>query len=248
MRIAYSALLACLCACAAADGLAQKLSGPIPAGQTLVGEPVRPDISNLFDVGRRMHVPTAAAAPAREPEAAAYYREALACESGAGAPPDLARASQLYLRAARLGHPDAMLALGQMYQSGRGLARDDAAAAGWYRSAAEAGSVLAQYNLALLLADGSGVPRDVERAMAWYERAARSGFGKAQFNLALLLEQRHGTPSDLERAYAWFKLAGAGGIGIAQGRLAALAPSMSPEQLARADRQAAEWRAGAHAD
>jgi len=181
-------------------------------------------------------------------QADAWYNKALAYETDHSSPADLAKAAELYRRAADLGHPNAMLALGQLCQSGRGMDKDDAAAAGWYLRAAGAGSVIGQYNLAMLLANGTGVPQDTDAAMRWYERAAQGGFAKAQFNLALLLEQRRSTPADLEQAYKWFKLAGANGIDIAQGRLAALAPSMSPEQVARADRAALEWRAGARAN
>lgn len=251
MRLAYPVLLVVLFPCVAANVPAQRFGQAAPEARvpnpTLVGEPARPEFAYRLDVERRMNSIAGAERVRQLPEAAAAYKQALACETGEGRPQDLARAAALYLRAAELGHPDAMLALGQLYQSGRGVARDDAAAAGWYRRSAEAGSTVGQYNLALLLAAGSGVPQDLGSAIAWYERAAQGGFAKAQFNLALLLEQRRGSPADIEHAYAWFKLAGANGIGIAGGRLAALAPSMSPEQLARADRQAEEWRAAAGA-
>jgi TPR repeat protein len=249
MRLAYPALLAGLFSCAAAGVPAQDF-GPPPTGPgaPLLGQKARAAVSPMFDPASRTGRAGAGAGRVlNQPEAAMFYRKAQAYETGEGVPQDLAKAAELYLRASQMGHPEAMLALGQMHQSGRLAGKDDAAAA-WYLRAAQAGSVVGQYNLALLLADGSGVPKDIDSAMAWYERAARSGFGKAQFNLALLLEQRRSTPADLERAYAWFKLAGANGIEVAPGRLAALAPAMSPEQVARADRQAEEWRGAAQAN
>ncbi len=77
------------------------------------------------------------AALADEPEA--LLTQAVAHEHGEGVPKDLARAADLYCRAAKLGHAEGYYGLGWMYANGRGVARDDSMAATLFDEAARRG-------------------------------------------------------------------------------------------------------------
>ena len=167
----------------------------------------------------------------------AEYALGLRYETGDGTAIDLPEAIIWYRQAVVRGHAMAMLAVGQMYEAGKGVEQNDAEAARWYRRAAKFESPQAQYNLARMLATGSGVEPDHAKAIGWNDKSARQGFVKAQYNLGAMFAQgRTGVP-DRALAYAWFKIAAEAGNTLAQNNLAVLAPSLSTEQLARADRR-----------
>ena len=63
---------------------------------------------------------------------------------------DYATALHLWHRLAELGHAEAQLWLGSMYQNGYGVPQNDAAAVAWYRKAADKGNRAAQSMLELL--------------------------------------------------------------------------------------------------
>ena len=157
---------------------------------------------------------------------------------------DLAAAMVWYRKVAARGHVDAMLAVGQMYEAGTGVGQDDAEAAIWHRSACRIG-----------IAGGSVQSGADARGRDWCRtgsrasdrliregRAPRLRQGRSTTSAVLYAQAQSGAP-DLEQAYMWFKLAAAAGNTLAQKNLAALAPSMSAEQLACADQQAAQWQA-----
>ncbi len=119
-----------------------------------------------------------------ERAAAAHHPDALyvlACElAGAtsGSPDgsaahelDLPRARQLFEAAARLGHVDALCALGAMCYRGLGGQRDPQAAFYAYQSAALRDHPAAARNLADLFERGEGVPASPDNARFWRARA-----------------------------------------------------------------------------
>ena len=77
-------------------------------------------------------------------------------------------AFETYLRAARLGLPEAEFNVAVMLDSGRGVRHDVEQAAVWYARAAAHGHQRAAYNLALLYAEGDGVPRNEGMSKAWF--------------------------------------------------------------------------------
>jgi hypothetical protein len=81
----------------------------------------------------------AQADPVLQARATGLAAEALAHEHGEGVPRDLARAAELYCRAARLGDTESQFALGWMYANGRGLERDDAQAGALFALASARG-------------------------------------------------------------------------------------------------------------
>lgn len=70
---------------------------------------------------------------------AGVYHLADCYASGRGTATDIARAAELYQKAARLGDEDAMFILGKWYRDGKGLRADPEQARFWLRKAADAG-------------------------------------------------------------------------------------------------------------
>jgi len=97
---------------------------------------------------------------------------------------DLAQARLWYERAATLGLPRAMNALGELYLTGAGGPRNAATAKELFEKAAEQDEAAAMRNLGLIYLLGQGVERDETSAKYWFERAAAFGDQEAQINLS----------------------------------------------------------------
>lgn len=89
---------------------------------------------------------------------------------------------------------------------------------------------------------GRGVPQDPSQAAQWYRKAAEQGIPDAQYHLGKLYTVGKGVPIDNVEAYAWLSLAAAGNVEAAQPVVDYLASTMTPEQLASAQRRAAAFR------
>ncbi len=116
---------------------------------------------------------------------------------------------------------------------------DFAAAARGFASLAQAGDRDAQYALAVLYELGRGVQRDLPAAVNWYRRSAAQGLADAQFNLAAMYANGEGVPQDLVAAYALLALAAAQGHAEAAKQRHTVARTLTPDQIAEAQRLAA---------
>jgi TPR repeat protein len=85
-------------------------------------------------------------------------------------------------------------------------------------------------------ATGRGTPKDKEESVKWFRAAADQGLAMAQFNLAQRYQFGQGTATNLTEAYKWFMLAAREGIPDAAREGAAIKGSLTPEQLAEAER------------
>jgi len=103
---------------------------------------------------------------------------------GRGVKIDLAKAQDLFERAARLGHLDAQTSLGLMlFQNGNRIA-----AMRWLKSAAERGEPRALLIYGTALFNGDGVTRDPVKAYAYVSRAAAQGLAPAKETLVQMDE------------------------------------------------------------
>ncbi len=118
---------------------------------------------------------------------------------------DMARAAELFQRAADRGDLRAMVSLAQLHESGTAVQQDAATALALYERAAEGGSPDALINLAVSLFQGAGVPQDTDRAVALLRRASDGGAGKATFNLGVLAQD--GVIDTPEAALGYFERA-----------------------------------------
>jgi len=83
--------------------------------------------------------------------------------------------------------------------------------------------------------------KDYRKAFQVWQEAARGGNAKAQHRLGQLYEAGLGVPQNFVEAHRWYNLAAADGeTGALQAR-DALAKKMTPEQIAAAQRLAADW-------
>ncbi|MBI2780082.1 MAG: DnaJ domain-containing protein [Gammaproteobacteria bacterium] len=89
---------------------------------------------------------------------------------------------------------------------------------------------------------GQGVPQDPSQAAQWYRKAAEQGIPDAQYHLGKLYTVGKGVPIDNVEAYAWLSLAAAGNVEAAKPVVDYLASTMTPEQLASAQRRATAFR------
>ncbi len=83
---------------------------------------------------------------------------------------------------------------------------------------------------------------DYDEAARWYRRAAEQGHADGQFNLGLKYANGDGVPQDYVQAHMWFSLAGAQGRNQAAKNRDIVAKSMTPAQIAEAQKLAREWK------
>jgi uncharacterized protein len=129
-------------------------------------------------------------------------------------------------------------------------------AAKWFRLAAEQGHGEAQEGLADAYWTGVGVRQDYVEAAKWYLKAADQGLPCAQLQLGEMYRDGQGIEKDDVQAHKWLNLAAADEVNLALTKELAtdycvdtarnerntLAQTMTPAQIAEAQRQARIWK------
>ncbi len=90
---------------------------------------------------------------------------------------------------------------------------------------------------------GEGVVQDSAEALKWIEKAADQGLFKAQLSMGMAYMRGEDVPQSNVSAHMWFNLAAWTGDMQAEVALNELAQSMTPEQIAEAEKLAREWKA-----
>jgi TPR repeat protein len=145
-------------------------------------------------------------------------------------------------QAAENGVPEVQFWLGVAFEQNLWFGvTDREQALKWYRKAAEGGDPDAENELGRHYEDGSGLEQDYARAAFWYLRAAEhvpnlGGAGQGRNNLGNLYVDGNGVSRDYVQAYMWYSLASV------EENIAYLEPKMTPEQIARAQQLAADWK------
>ena len=154
---------------------------------------------------------------------------------------DYATALREWEPLAEQGDVSAQYNLGLMYHSGEGVPKDYKTAHKWFSfAAAEQGDAVAQYNLGQMYRNGQGVPRDYSTAFKWYSLAAEQGYVLAQGNLGALYAGGAGVLQDNVYAHMWFSIAASQGDEHAGKGGDIVAKSMTPSQIAEAQKLARE--------
>ena len=183
------------------------------------------------------------------PKAAGYFKKAgtagytpsmyelgeLYRAGGDGVAEDDRLGAQWLMEAAKRGHPDALYAIGNMYDLGETLPHDPQKAAVYYKEAALKGQADAQDAIGLMFYTGEVVGKDQETARKWFYQAALQRQPDAMFNLGAMYANGQGGDKDLVKAYVWLKLAALKGADQATGALAAVEAHMSADDKAKAD-------------
>lgn len=112
---------------------------------------------------------------------------------------------------AEIGHTDAQVNVGVLYEHGQGVASDPEIARYYYTLAAENGDRVAQYNLGMLLLEsGLALPGEPN----WLVESARQGYPDAEFQLGVLALSIDAGDDSSEAAFMkaieWFHEAGLG--------------------------------------
>ena len=97
------------------------------------------------------------------------------CYGQNGKEEDEKSAAEWYLKAAELGHIEALYCLGRLFYSKGGIEEG----VGCYQQAAEQGHAAAQYELAVAYSIGMGVEQSDDESMKWYRKAAQQGHEQA---------------------------------------------------------------------
>ncbi|UCD12598.1 MAG: sel1 repeat family protein [Nitrospinaceae bacterium] len=130
-----------------------------------------------------------------------------------------AEAVKLLTALAQTGYPGAQAHLGRRYEKGRGVPQDIEAAQLWYRRGAEGGDISAQKDLGAMYLDGAEAGRDTAQAFKWLTIALNTG-------QRMNPEHRDYFRTEIEETTNL----------LAQARQA-----MTSEEIAEAEKQAAEW-------
>jgi len=161
---------------------------------------------------------------------------------------DLVTALNISKPLALQGDARAQTLVGYIYLLGGKVPRDEEAALEWFRKAADQGDAEASEQLGRMYFEGRGVPQSYVEAATWYRMAADRKNPRAQFNLALLYWSGKGVPKSNVFAHMWFNLAvGHFPESDSRNREAAkrkrdlVAETMSPKDLAEAQKLAASW-------
>jgi len=83
---------------------------------------------------------------------------------------------------------------------------------------------------------------DYTYAVHWYRLAAEQGIAEAQYNLGVMYYEGAGVPGNLMQAYKWLALAAAQDHAAAKDNRDIVRDSLTPAQIAEAQKLAAEWK------
>ena len=163
---------------------------------------------------------------------------------GWGFPEDQAEAVKWYRRGAEQGDAYSLYRLGELYWEGKGVLKDQTEALNLYRRSAEQGNTQAQQTLGGLYSVGSGVLQDYAEALKWRRMCAEAGRGFCQLSLGNIYKLGYGVAPDAVVAHAWYNLATVRGLPFVSKVRDRLARQMTPDQIARAQELARNWRPG----
>lgn len=174
---------------------ARAQSNYIPGAVALgfIYETVEDDYKNALEAYQR-------AAASSDPTG--LFNEGLVYEQGKRYSVDLAKASQLYLKAAERGHIQAMVQLAGIYLNGSTNQKD---ALVWYKKAASLGDRDALYQLGLLSETGVATKLDYADAMDYYQQASNKGNLSAKLALARMYQYGLGVTKDPQKALDIYK-------------------------------------------
>ncbi|PLK46972.1 tetratricopeptide repeat protein [Uliginosibacterium sp. TH139] len=102
---------------------------------------------------------------------------------------DYAEARSHFELAAEEDHPEALIALAEMYRLGKGVSKDPKAAFEYTKRSAEAGYPKAQFNLYEYYKSGIVATKDEEQAIHWLKSSADQKFWPAMYQLGEYIVQ-----------------------------------------------------------
>lgn len=145
---------------------------------------------------------------------------------GDGVRTDAVRAAELARRAADMGNPEGIMALGYKYQLGVGVPRDARRAVELDCKAIALGNPRAMNNLGIMYHEGDYVSRNIAEARFLWEESSERGDVNAETNLAF--SYANDDPVDAGQALLWLRRAAGHGAGRARAALAGIGEQVAP--------------------
>jgi hypothetical protein len=155
---------------------------------------------------------------------------------------DFAKAMQIFRPLAEKGQTLAEYILGLMYTNAQGVSENYSEGLKWLQKAGEQGEAKAQFAVGVAYFKGLGVQKNNAEAFKWYRRAADQGLGVAQYNLGAMYAKGEAVTQDVVTAHLLYGLAATSGIKAAGAAKDQVAKSMTPEQIAQAEKMAKDWK------
>lgn len=115
-------------------------------------------------------------------------------------------------KAAQMEHPQACLALGQIYDEGLGVDVDHKEGLKWYEKAANSGDAEAQNIVGVFYSKGEYVEQDYIKAFDYFQKAAAQGHLWGMYNLGACYAGGNGTEVNLQVAGELLRKAADGGL------------------------------------
>lgn len=156
-----------------------------------------------------------------------------------------ATALRIFRPLADRGQTLAEYIIGLMYANGQGVPQDYAEAMKWHLKAAKQGEAKAQFSVGLMYFKGLGTKQNLAEAFKWYRRAADQGDPIAQYNLAAMYAKGEAVERDPVSALVFYTLATMHAVKSAGPAKARLEKTMSPAQIAAANKRIYAWQAKA---
>jgi TPR repeat protein len=136
---------------------------------------------------------------------------------------DVAKAIDLYGKAAAQGLSEAMWNLAYLYEVGLGVPKDERKAVDLYRQAIRYGHNNARNTLGRMYARGAGgLTKDLRKAFELYQQSADTGDSWGQLLVGYAYQMGEGVTKDLNEATKWYRLCAAQGEAGGQNNLATM--------------------------
>lgn len=153
---------------------------------------------------------------------------------------DYPQARLEFEKLAKAGDIHAQFDLAQMYSQGIGGEQNSQVAWRWLLQSANGGNAAAMLDIGMRYESGVSQAQNFVMALSWYRKAAAAGHAVASFNIATMYIMGSGVARDLVRGYAWYVFADKLGSAAAVPRLDQLEKMLTPADLTRAKKLAAE--------
>lgn len=109
--------------------------------------------------------------------------------------------------AARLGHANAQVVLGQWLLDGHGTPPGPQEALEWFLAAAHQRHAMGMNMAGRCYENGWGTPVDLDKAVGWFRLAAERGLDAGMYNYANQLASGKAVPQDHRQALGWYSQA-----------------------------------------
>ena len=150
------------------------------------------------------------------------------------------QAFEQFEKLSKSGDVRAQFDLAQMYNQGIGITANAEMGWKWLLQSAKGGNPSAMLEMGMRYESGVGAEQNFIMALDWYRKASAAGNEVASFNIATMYILGAGVPKDLVRGYAWYMHSDKLGSAAAPARLERLNKLLTPDDIARAKKLAAE--------